>query len=99
MSIRISIFLTLFVCSCFTFAQTSNVTRAPKYIQQKEETIKQPSFPFYRNGNIPVPFLFSIPSNAIPGMVGFSDYATNGRTLKQIAVTNDTVVVGMVMLD
>ncbi len=99
MSIRTTLFLSVLLIAAVTFSQNRSVTRAPKYTQQKEETVKQPAFPFYKNGNIPVPFLLSIPSNAIPGLVSFSDYATNGNTLNQITATNDTLVVGMVYLD
>lgn len=95
---RILLLIVFFLCSGLIFAQTSNVTRAPKYLQQKEETVKLGNFPFYKNGQIPVPF-FLVPTGAIPGMIGFSDYATNGNTLNQIVVRGDTVVVAMVYVD
>lgn len=97
MSRRFTLFIALLLCASFTFSQ--NVTRAPKYQQEKEETVKLPSFSFYKNGSIPTPFLFSVPTGAIPGLVGFSDYATNGNTLNQIVSSGDTIVVAMVYLD
>jgi hypothetical protein len=88
-----------FMATGLIFAQNSNVTRAPKMLQQKEETVKLGNFPFYKNGLVPAPFMFSVPNGAIPGMVGFSDYASNGNTLQQIVNRGDTIVVAMVYLD
>lgn len=81
------------------YSQNSNYTRLPKHLQYKDETVKDFRFSFYKNANeIPAPFLL-VPSNAVPGMVGFSDYATNGNTLNMIVSKGDTVVVSMVYLD
>ncbi len=90
--------LLAFVCTGLVFAQ-SNVTRAPKVLQEKEETVKLGNYPFYKNGVVPTPFMRSAPTGAIPGMIGFSDYATNGNTLQQIVSRGDTIVIAMVYLD
>lgn len=93
------LFLALFIFSVTVYSQNSSYTVAPKYKIQKEETVKLPVYSFYKNANeIPTPFLI-VPTNAVPGMIGFSDYATNGNTLNQIVVRGDTVVVSMVYLD
>ncbi|HWA07165.1 MAG TPA: hypothetical protein VG961_11505, partial [Ignavibacteria bacterium] len=65
---RILLLIVFFLYSGLIIAQTSNAIRAPKYLQQKEETVKLGNFPFYKNGQIPVPF-FLVPSDAIPGMI------------------------------
>lgn len=93
------LFLALFLFSVNIMAQNSNATRVPEYLHQKDETANIQTFPFYKHINqVPVPFML-VPAGAIPGMIGFSDYATNGNMLQQIIVKGDTVVAGLIYAD
>ena len=96
---KILLIVTLFIFCSATFSQSSYAVKLPKQNQVKEGEAKMLSFSFYKDGKLPIPFHTFIPSNAVEGLISFSDYATNGNTLNQIIARNDTIIVAQIYVD
>ncbi len=96
---KIIILCSLFLIVSGIFSQSYRKSEISTWIMSKDVISNVSQTNYVNNSNWSVIPFMPPPPNAVPGLEGFSDYATNGNTLSQIYFNGDTAVVAFIYGD